>query len=401
MAAGALRGLGAAHRRVDARGNPATVVHRDMSPQNILISLSGEVKVADFGIAKAASNLVQTRAGVVMGKFFYMSPEQASGQEVDARSDIWSMGAVLFEMLAARPLWQGNSPDELVRQVVSAPLPNLRQLGGPDAPELGRILERVLCRDPEGRPEDGKALARELERLLHRLSPGYSRDDLADLVRRVEGATDPSGTAPEVSAPGLFRDAGDESPSLDELRERWPEQQSPAPDTAPGDASGVEVVRGDTDVHPIADTEPELAAPATVSQPDRPRPWLLPLVLAAAIMLGAVTGYALSGPGLAQLRLSPGTAARHGAWSLSLREAGPVEGAPSPRFMVEIWLGHPRGVTASAGRLFSRQGKAALFWIVATVQGETRLKMVFAGEQGEVLFSPDGEEPTRLVFSEP
>ena len=398
VAAGVLRGLGAAHRRLDARGNPAPVVHRDMSPQNILISLSGEVKVADFGIAKAASNLVQTRAGVVMGKFFYMSPEQASGQEVDARSDIWSMGAVLYEMLAGRPLWRGSSPEELVRQVLRAPLPDLRQLGGADAPELGRILERVLCRAPYERPEDGNALARELERLLHRLSPGYSRDDLADLVRRVEGAPDPSGTPPGRSSPGLFHDAGDESPSLDELRQRWPEQASTAAQEPSEGARGVEVVRGDTDVHPIEDTVEALDEPTPGPVRVTRRGWLLPLLLGLALLLGAGAGYALSGPGLAERRLEPGATARHGAWSISLREAGPVAGASSPRFSVKLWLGHPRGVTSSDGRLFLRQGSAPLFWTMATVQGETTLRMVFAGEPGEVVFTPEGEEPLRLVF---
>ena len=404
VAAGALRGLGAAHGRVDAAGNAAPVVHRDMSPQNILISLTGEVKVADFGIAKAASNLVQTRAGIVMGKFFYMAPEQAMGLPVDPRSDIFSMGAVLYEMLSGRPLWGGTSPDELVRQVISAPMPGLSHLGGPDAPELGRILKRVLSREPLERPEDGNTLARELERLLHRLSPGYSRDDLADLVRQVEGAPDPARADPVGAAP-VHRENEEESPSLDELRQRWPEQTpldpSAAPDPAAGAASGVVVAREETQVLPLEDSagsssEPLPRTPTAM----RPRWHGQALALSLALMLGVGVGLgvglAAARPGLEKRRLAPGATVRHGPWSLSLKGARPVANAAAPRFLVELWLDHPQGLEPTAGRLFSLRGEPALFWTTAEVQGETILRLVFAGKPSPVVFAPPGETPAQL-----
>jgi eukaryotic-like serine/threonine-protein kinase len=408
VAIGALRGLGAAHRRVDAQGNAAPVVHRDISPQNILISLAGEVKVADFGIAKAASNLVQTRAGVVMGKFFYMSPEQAMGLPVDPRSDIFAIGAVLYEMLAGRPLWHGKSPEELVRQVLNAPLPGLSQLGGPDAPELGKILERVLSREPAHRPVDGNTLARELESLLHRLRPGYSRDDLADLVAEVEGTQAPGSPAPAVASarPGVWNAEDDGSPSLDDLLERWPEQppEEQAPPVAHSGARGVELARDPTLVHPLEDSGESLIPSPAVSKttPVAPRRgWtsvvlVLSLALILGVGVGAGLGLAGAPPAVKALKLGPGLTVRHGAWSLSIKGAGAVPNATEPRFMVQLWLGKTRDLPPTAGRLFTLRGEPALFWTSAKVQDDTIMRLVFAGRPGPLIFAPPGEPAARL-----
>ena len=406
VAIGALRGLGAAHRRVDAQGNAAPVVHRDISPQNILISLSGEVKVADFGIAKAASNLVQTRAGVVMGKFFYMSPEQAMGLPVDPRSDIFAMGAVLYEMLAGRPLWHGKSPEELVRQVINAPLPGLSQLGGPDAPELGKILERVLSRDPALRPADGNTLARELESLLHRLRPGYSRDDLADLVAEVEGTKAPGSPAPAVAdpRPGVWNAEDDGSPSLDDLRERWPEQppEEQAPPVAGSGAWGVELARDPTLVHPLDDSGESLIPSVSRTAPVAPqRRWpsvvlVLLLALGSGAAVGAGLGLAGAPPAVKALKLGPGRTVRHGAWSLSIKGAGAVPESAEPRFMVQLWLGNTQDLPPTAGRLFTLRGAPALFWTSAKVQDDTIMRLVFAGRPGPLIFAPPGEPAARL-----
>src|SRR5678815_5856104 len=94
-----------AHRKRDHKGKPLGIVHRDVSPQNVLVSYSGEVKLVDFGIAKAASKVRQTAAGVIKGKYYYMSPEQARGGQIDLRSDIFSAGIVLYEMVAGQMLY--------------------------------------------------------------------------------------------------------------------------------------------------------------------------------------------------------------------------------------------------------------------------------------------------------
>lgn len=201
VASETLWGLGAAHRRCDATGRPAPVVHRDMSPQNILVAEGGSVKVADFGIAKAAGKLVKTRAGMIMGKYFYMSPEQARGEPVDARSDIFSTAAVIWEMLCGRPLFAGETPEEVLRQVVrGCSEPASRR--HPDLPsELDAILARALDLDRERRHADGNMLARDLVQLLHRLAPGYSREDLGAWLRSLDPRqADPTRSTPRAGA---------------------------------------------------------------------------------------------------------------------------------------------------------------------------------------------------------
>jgi len=409
IAAGTLRGLGAAHRRLDRDGAPAPVVHRDMSPQNILISLSGEVKVADFGIAKAAGKLVQTEAGTVMGKFFYMSPEQCQGQSVDARADIFSTGCVMFEMLTGRSLWRGGSPVEIMRQVIQAPIPPLQSVNPAVPEELGAILSRALNRDPQRRYADGNEMARELERLLHRLAPGYSRDDLADLVREMES---PPPTA-DGDAGALWSRAGDGSPSLDELRHQGASGETgPRPPTSalPDEAEGVVVSRPETEIHPLSDSQLGPASPAAQEPEVTPAP-LRPthedrpggsgrraaLVLALAIVVGASLGAAaaLLVGGQRQLALVPGQPVQAGPWRLTLKAARPVRSARGPRLLLELWTNRQ---DPAAGRHFSRRGAPPLLWSTATVQGEALLRLVFEDKgDGVVWFAPPDAEPVALV----
>jgi serine/threonine protein kinase len=102
-------GLDYAHRKKDAGGRDLNIVHRDVSPQNLLISYEGEVKIIDFGIAKAANKASKTQAGILKGKFGYMSPEQVRGLPLDRRSDIFSAGIILYELLTGERLFVGES----------------------------------------------------------------------------------------------------------------------------------------------------------------------------------------------------------------------------------------------------------------------------------------------------
>src|SRR3989338_5616370 len=111
------KGLDYAHRKTDAGGVPLGIVHRDVSPQNILLSYEGEVKLVDFGIAKAAMNISHTMAGILKGKIAYMSPEQALGKTIDHRTDIFSAGIVLYEMLTGGKLFTGESQFEVLNQI--------------------------------------------------------------------------------------------------------------------------------------------------------------------------------------------------------------------------------------------------------------------------------------------
>jgi serine/threonine protein kinase len=185
VAADICRGLGAAHLRKDQSGRPQPVVHRDISPPNVLISRGGEVKVTDFGIAKAADKAMRTQTGMIMGKCRYMSPEQASGEKVDASTDTFAAGILLFEMLIGRPLFDGDTVEEVLHHVLLSPIPRLLDMR-PDAPaELDTILARALDRTIDARYADGTQMARDLERLLHTSAPDYSRDDLVALIERL------------------------------------------------------------------------------------------------------------------------------------------------------------------------------------------------------------------------
>ncbi|WP_433935919.1 serine/threonine-protein kinase PknK [Sorangium cellulosum] len=160
----AAKGLHYAHERKDEGGMPLAIVHRDVSPQNILISFEGVVKIADFGIASA--NLFREEPGVLKGKFGYMSPEQARGERVDRRSDIYALGVVLYELLAMRSPY-GKLDDEALLQAVKEGLFEPPSAHAPDIPaELEAIVMRAMAGAPEDRFQTARDLAGAIARVL-------------------------------------------------------------------------------------------------------------------------------------------------------------------------------------------------------------------------------------------
>ncbi len=153
------RGLTYAHQRVDDRGRPLRVVHRDVSPQNVLLSLAGEVKIADFGIAKTASRLSDPELGVIKGKYFYMSPEQAWGEPLDHRSDIFSAGVVLWELLVGETLHQSKHVQALLDDVRRANVPPPSSLRAEVPVELDAIVARATALQPSDRYSGAEAFA--------------------------------------------------------------------------------------------------------------------------------------------------------------------------------------------------------------------------------------------------
>ena len=145
-----LRGLDYAHRKRDAQGKPLLLVHRDVSPSNIVISTEGAVKLLDFGIAKAIGREA-TRTGVLRGKVGYMSPEQARGEPISPSSDLFSTAVVLYELLTAERLFDGESEPEILERVKSAPIPRVRDKVPAIPPELDAIVARALERDASRR----------------------------------------------------------------------------------------------------------------------------------------------------------------------------------------------------------------------------------------------------------
>jgi serine/threonine protein kinase len=161
-----------AHRKKDDKGRPMQIVHRDVSPQNIMISFEGDVKLTDFGIAKAATKAGNTDRGALRGKLLYMSPEQAWGQPIDRRSDLYSLGIVLYEMITDRKPFLGGSTElsilEAVRQGEIAP----PRGANPRIPEsLENVVMKALAKDADARYQDAAEMHRGLERVLRERQP--------------------------------------------------------------------------------------------------------------------------------------------------------------------------------------------------------------------------------------
>jgi serine/threonine protein kinase len=177
-------GLDHAHRCIDANtGKPLNIIHRDMSPQNVMVSVEGEVKIVDFGIAKAETQLETTRAGTLKGKFGYMSPEQAEGLPVDLRTDVFALGIVLWELLANDRLFVANNEVNTLRKIRDCQIPSLRKINPNIAPELERIVGKALAKDRNLRYQTAAAFHRDLSRFLNRQYPDFSPQDFSVFVK--------------------------------------------------------------------------------------------------------------------------------------------------------------------------------------------------------------------------
>jgi serine/threonine protein kinase len=177
------KGLAYAHELVDPNGNDLHIVHRDMSPPNVLITKYGEVKIVDFGLAKANSQLERSEPGIIKGKFSYLSPEAAMGQEVDSRTDIFAVGIILWELLAGRRLFLGETDFQTVKKVQQAVVPSISQINSKVPPDLERIVVKALARDPSIRYRTARELGQDLSKFMFRLGQPVSTFDIAQLVQ--------------------------------------------------------------------------------------------------------------------------------------------------------------------------------------------------------------------------
>jgi serine/threonine-protein kinase len=175
-------GLSYAHELIDGRGQTMHIVHRDMSPPNVLITRHGEVKIVDFGLAKANSQLEHSEPGIIKGKFSYLSPEAAQGLPVDAKTDIFAVGIILWELLAGRRLFLGETDLETVRMVQQARVPSVRQFNPRVSAELDASLMKALAGDPQKRYQTARDFGRDLNKILFHLGREVSSFDIAQLV---------------------------------------------------------------------------------------------------------------------------------------------------------------------------------------------------------------------------
>ena len=178
------RGLEYAHTKTDAKGKPLHVVHCDISPRNLMISAEGEVKITDFGIARARG-VIESEKVEGLGKAAYVSPEQINGGEVDGRADLFALGAVLFELLTGERAFRGKARDEILQNVLHHPVISVRELN-PDVPiELEKIVLKALRADLPQRYGDAGSMGYDLEYFLYHKGYGPTIQTLEKYLREL------------------------------------------------------------------------------------------------------------------------------------------------------------------------------------------------------------------------
>src|SRR4051794_6369329 len=185
----AAKGLHYAHVLENPQtGAPLNIVHRDVSPPNIMLSKNGEVKVVDFGLAKAASQIEITDEGVVKGKFSYLSPEAALGQPVDARTDVFALGIITYELLTGRRLFYADDPHATIKMVRQARVPSISAMNPKVDGELDAIVRKALAREPGDRTQTAADYAEELSNHLFNHGLKVTSRDVTNAVKAVRAA---------------------------------------------------------------------------------------------------------------------------------------------------------------------------------------------------------------------
>ena len=183
-----MAGLEAAHNLRNDDGLPVGIVHRDVSPQNILVGIDGVARLTDFGIALAASRISASRPGMIKGKPGYMAPEQARANKVDRRADLWALGVILWEGVTGQRLFTADTEAAIVLKVIEAPIPPLREVAPETPPELEAICARALQRDPAARYASAREMAADLERVAVPRGLLADSHEVSDLIRQTFAA---------------------------------------------------------------------------------------------------------------------------------------------------------------------------------------------------------------------
>jgi len=185
------RGLAYAHAKTDKDGKPLGIVHRDVSLKNVMIAFEGDVKVTDFGIAKARGFLTDQEGEVVAGKADFMSPEQADFQITDKRSDLFSAGVVLAHLLLGKNVFKGGNADESRQRILNMDIPDFRKLDSRIDDPLNEILQRCLVRDPVQRYASADQLLYDLEYNIYHGGYGPTNETLGKFTRELFGQNVP------------------------------------------------------------------------------------------------------------------------------------------------------------------------------------------------------------------
>ena len=354
----ACRGLGFAHGLTSADGKPYGIVHRDVTPPNIMVAWNGAVKILDFGIARAVRQLrtSQTDAGTVKGKMSYIAPELLQGQPADARSDLFSLGVVLHELLSGRRLFVGENDLETLKLVSEMPVPPPSARNPEVKPALDEVILRALARDPAKRYQSADEMSQDLERLV--LRRRYAASSFARQVRAL---------VPEAEA--------------------MPESGVPVEITFGQSDSSAVIAEGKPGVAPPPRAAVPAAAPAGAgaAAPAAVRALMDALRAAPASWLAALL------PTTATLVLMV-IVLRHGAPSGRMAVAPPAP-EPTPASVAAVCT--TPALPATVEMSFDSHPQGALVTTAATPTERARP----LGETPFVLRLPRGETPVTLVMS--
>ena len=252
-----LSGLHAAHELTDDQGQLLGLVHRDVSPQNLLVGVDGSARITDFGVARASARLSNTGTGRLKGKLAYMAPEQTRGDDLDRRTDVFAMGVILWEVLAGQRLFKAGTEAETLSRIIIQPIPRVTQ-ANPDVPALfEEVTSKALDRDPDKRFRTAAEMADALERVAKEIGKDAGSDvgvasprDVASFVQKILGQeigaqresvrvwlaqSEPSSPAAKPASDGIRKDVTIKVP----LDQRAPSQGSPQqPQTQQGTLLG-------------------------------------------------------------------------------------------------------------------------------------------------------------------
>jgi TonB family protein len=273
-----------AHRKRDFQDQEMGLVHRDVSPQNVLISEEGDIKLCDFGIAKAASKASHTQAGALKGKLQYMSPEQAWGRAIDRRSDIFALATVLYEMLTGRKLFAGDNELSILDQVREARVAAPSVINDEVTPEVDRIVAKALAKDPTERYQTAGEMARDLDAVLYSFKPTPTSADLAIYMHRL------AAPVPVIAQPEFDSEPEPEP----EPKVLVPLPPPPAPVAAPvaaavaaAPATGSHMPAWEA---PKPEVAPAASAPSMFDSADEPKKSPVAAIAIAAVAVLAIGG---------------------------------------------------------------------------------------------------------------
>ena len=352
-----------AHRANGANGEPLGIVHRDVSPQNVMVSYDGVVKLLDFGIAKATSHSTRTEAGVIKGKFAYMSPQQCVGELIDSRADIFALGICLFEALAGRNPFRRKTEFETMTKIVGDPTPDLIERREDVTEALASVVEKALMKQPERRYQTAGDLQLALEQQLATGGVLVNAARVGDYVK------------------AIFPEDVRDGPSLDTRIGKAP-SVPPSQESGPIDEARRPSPPGSTELDAVA-------MPSHISIAPPPQSGTSPIVWVLSILL-LLTGLAVAGGVVAWTFFAPDGATD----PVAVAEPPPTTPAvPTPPPSVEPPVTEPPAVASGSVFLESDPPGASIRFDDRDVAGETPVEigMVEPGVH-QVVLTLDGHE---------